>query len=156
MIQYRTGNELDLDQVIDLYRASTLGERRPIEDRKRFAAMVKNANLVINSTITTNDNVSQLKAEALTVRALMHFELVRNFASPYTADPTKAGIPIVLNFDQNSLPARNTIKEIFLDKKLVCIAQGKFSIEKFVVFDASLSTELLNQLFMIGFNRFFE
>lgn len=52
--------------------------------------------------------------------------------------------------------ARNTIKEIFLDKKLVCIAQGKFSIEKFVVFDASLSTELLNQLFMIGFNRFFE
>ena len=51
---------------------------------------------------------------------------------------------------------RNTIKEIFLDDKLVCIAQGKFSPEKFVVFDASLSSELLNRLFMIGFNRFFE
>lgn len=50
----------------------------------------------------------------------------------------------------------NTMKEIYLDKKLVCIAQGKFSPEKFVVFDASLSSELLNQLFMIGFNRFFE
>lgn len=50
----------------------------------------------------------------------------------------------------------NTIKEIYLDKKLVCIAQGRFSPEKFVVFDASLSSELLNQLFMIGFNRFFE
>ncbi|MEO7531535.1 MAG: hypothetical protein ABIS69_08990 [Sediminibacterium sp.] len=50
----------------------------------------------------------------------------------------------------------NTLKEIYINNKLVCIAQGKFSPEKFVVFDASLSSELLNQLFMIGFNRFFE
>jgi predicted N-acetyltransferase YhbS len=49
MIQYRTGNELDLDQVIEVYRASTLGERRPIDDRERFAAMLKNANLVITA-----------------------------------------------------------------------------------------------------------
>ena len=49
MIQYRTGNDLDLDQVIELYRASTLGERRPIEDRERFATMLKNANLVITA-----------------------------------------------------------------------------------------------------------
>src|SRR6266481_2279302 len=49
MIEYRTGNELDLDQVIDLYRASTLGERRPIDDRERFGAMLKNANLVITA-----------------------------------------------------------------------------------------------------------
>lgn len=52
--------------------------------------------------------------------------------------------------------ARNSVKELFLGDKLVCIAQGKFSPEKFVVFDASLSTQILNQLFMIGFNRFFE
>jgi len=51
---------------------------------------------------------------------------------------------------------RNTIKEIYLNDKLVCIAQGKFRPEKFVLFDASLSPELLNRLFMIGFNRFFE
>lgn len=49
MIQYRIGNDLDLDQVIDLYKASTLGERRPIDDRPRFAAMLKNANLVITA-----------------------------------------------------------------------------------------------------------
>lgn len=51
---------------------------------------------------------------------------------------------------------RNSVKEIYVENKLVCIAQGKFTIEKFVVFDASLSPELLNQLFMIGFNRFLE
>lgn len=49
MIEYRVGNDLDLDQVIELYRASTLGERRPIEDRERFAGMLKNANLVITA-----------------------------------------------------------------------------------------------------------
>src|SRR6267154_3218152 len=48
-IHYRTGNDLDLDQVIELYQASTLGERRPIHDRPRFAAMLKNANLVITA-----------------------------------------------------------------------------------------------------------
>lgn len=50
----------------------------------------------------------------------------------------------------------NTVKEIFIDDKLVCIAQGKFNPEKFVVFDASLSSDILNPLLMIGFNRFFE
>lgn len=49
MITYRTGNDLHLDQVIELYRASTLGERRPVDERERMAAMLKNANLVITA-----------------------------------------------------------------------------------------------------------
>jgi predicted N-acetyltransferase YhbS len=49
MIEYRTGNELDLDQMIELYRASTLGERRPVDDRDRMRAMLANANLVITA-----------------------------------------------------------------------------------------------------------
>jgi len=49
MIEYRLGNALDLDQVIALYRASTLGERRPIDERERFAAMLANANLVVTA-----------------------------------------------------------------------------------------------------------
>ena len=49
MIEYREGNDLDLDAVIDVYRASTLGERRPIEDRHRMAAMLANANLVVTA-----------------------------------------------------------------------------------------------------------
>ena len=49
MITYKTGNDLDLDATIELYRASTLGERRPIEDRERIAQMLKNANLVITA-----------------------------------------------------------------------------------------------------------
>ena len=49
LTHYRLGNDLDLDKVIDLYAASTLGERRPIDDRSRMAAMLKNANLVVTA-----------------------------------------------------------------------------------------------------------
>ena len=49
MISYRTGNNLNLDEVIDLYRASTLGLRRPIDDRDRMQQMIRNANLVITA-----------------------------------------------------------------------------------------------------------
>ena len=46
-ILYRYGNRLDLDQVIELYHASTLGERRPVDDRAIMADMIKHANLVV-------------------------------------------------------------------------------------------------------------
>lgn len=49
MITYRLGNDLDLDAVIELYRASTLGERRPVDDRERMRLMLTNANLVITA-----------------------------------------------------------------------------------------------------------
>jgi predicted N-acetyltransferase YhbS len=49
MITYRNGNDLNLDAVIELYRASTLGERRPVDDRERMAAMLRNANLVVTA-----------------------------------------------------------------------------------------------------------
>ncbi len=48
-IAYRVGNDLDVDQVIELYRASTLGERRPVDDRARMAQMLAHANLVVTA-----------------------------------------------------------------------------------------------------------
>jgi len=49
MIQYRIGNDLNLDALIELYKASTLGERRPIDDRERMASMLRHANLVVSA-----------------------------------------------------------------------------------------------------------
>ncbi|NCI47735.1 hypothetical protein [Sediminibacterium soli] len=60
------------------------------------------------------------------------------------------------SFEIRCSGAANTMKELYLDGELVCIAQGRFAPELFVVFDASLSYETLKQLFIIGFNRFFE
>ena len=49
MIEYRIGNQLELDEVIELYVASTLGERRPVADRGRMGNMLANANLVVTA-----------------------------------------------------------------------------------------------------------
>src|SRR4029453_16576033 len=49
MISYRTGNDLDLDAVIELYVDSTLGERRPVAERGRMQDMLEHANLVITA-----------------------------------------------------------------------------------------------------------
>jgi GNAT superfamily N-acetyltransferase len=41
------GSSLDIGEVRDVYHNSGLGERRPIDDEERFAAMQRNANLVV-------------------------------------------------------------------------------------------------------------
>ena len=49
MIQYRDDYRPNLAEAIALYRASTLGERRPIDDDTRFAQMLDHANLTITA-----------------------------------------------------------------------------------------------------------
>ena len=49
MITYRTGNDIGLDEMIELYVDSTLGQRRPVEERDRMATMLAEANLVITA-----------------------------------------------------------------------------------------------------------
>jgi len=48
-IRYQYGNDLNLDQVIELYNASTLGERRPVDDRQIMADMLRHANLIVTA-----------------------------------------------------------------------------------------------------------
>jgi predicted N-acetyltransferase YhbS len=67
MIRYQTGNALDLDQVIELYRASTLGERRPVDDRDRMGKMLANANLVITAWDDSTVNNAMLVGIARSV-----------------------------------------------------------------------------------------
>jgi predicted N-acetyltransferase YhbS len=49
MIEYKHTSDLDLDLAIELYVASTLGERRPVDDRQRMEAMFRHANLVVTA-----------------------------------------------------------------------------------------------------------
>ena len=47
------GSALNVEEVAGLYRASTLAERRPVEDVERFTHMLAGANLVV--TARTDD-----------------------------------------------------------------------------------------------------
>jgi len=48
-IDFRFGNDLDLDQVIELYNASGLGERRPVDERHIMSDVLRHANLVVTA-----------------------------------------------------------------------------------------------------------
>lgn len=50
-IRPESGADLDLQDVLEVYRSSGLGERRPIADTERVAAMVRNANLILSCRI---------------------------------------------------------------------------------------------------------
>ena len=49
MIEYRDNATITAEQAIDLYKRSTLGERRPIHNVQTFEAMLKNANLTVTA-----------------------------------------------------------------------------------------------------------
>lgn len=89
----------------------------------RAYSTINRANNVINANITYDVNneaaqkaeFAQIKGEALALRAMVHFDLVRIFAQNYafTADASHLGIPYVKKHDQNGKPARNTVKEVY-------------------------------------------
>lgn len=49
MITYKTGNIIDYQQFIELLKASTLGERRPVDDEARMQKLVQNTNLLVTA-----------------------------------------------------------------------------------------------------------
>ena len=63
----------------------------------------------------TAQDIANLKAECLFLRALSHFDLVRTYAQPYcyTADASHLGVPVVLHTDPAGKPARNTVAEVY-------------------------------------------
>ena len=81
--------------------------------------LISRANNVINATEgftqtgITEAMIGQLKGEALFLRALAYFDLVRMYAQPYTADNgASLGVPVVL-VTENGQPARNTVAEVY-------------------------------------------
>ena len=49
MIEYKVNTAINVDQFIDLLNRSTLGKRRPVDDRACMEAMVKHGNLCVTA-----------------------------------------------------------------------------------------------------------
>ncbi len=60
----------------------------------------------------TEQDVKNLKAEALFVRAWCYHNLVTTYGQPYTYQPESLGVPVVL-VTENGQPARNTVAEVY-------------------------------------------
>ncbi len=48
-ITYRIGNDLDLDEVIGLLKGTSLGVRRPVDNRDAIASMIHHGNLTVTA-----------------------------------------------------------------------------------------------------------
>lgn len=77
---------------------------------------IANANNILDNVEGkgTETEEAGLKAEALFIRAISYFDLVRTFGQPYTqTDPTTSlGVPLMLHAEIGE-PARNTVAEIY-------------------------------------------
>ena len=75
------------------------------------------ANNIINAFETVTDGTEEERnhvlGQALFLRALAHFDLVRAFGRPYTEDNgASLGVPVILISEVGS-PARNTVSEVY-------------------------------------------
>ena len=62
----------------------------------------------------SNAGFLNYKGQALTIRALLHFDLVRLYGKTYTDDPNSFGIPIVTEIiDASAQPTRNSVSETY-------------------------------------------
>ncbi|MEI9909717.1 MAG: RagB/SusD family nutrient uptake outer membrane protein [Bacteroidota bacterium] len=57
--------------------------------------------------------VNRIEGQARALRAFMHFELLRWWATNYDRNSTALGIPYVDKFDIEQMPARPTVKETY-------------------------------------------
>jgi starch-binding outer membrane protein, SusD/RagB family len=103
--------------------STTQASAEPADTWTAIYATIKNANVVINADIPSSPVSDQLRGEALTIRALSYFDLVRWFGKPYTVDPNAEGVPVILEFDQNAKLARSKVSEVY-DRILADLTQA--------------------------------
>ena len=48
MIEYKTNFPISVEQFIELLNKTLLGARRPLEDKKRVATMLRHADLLVS------------------------------------------------------------------------------------------------------------
>jgi len=66
-----------------------------------------------NLSATDQATEAELKAQAYALRGLLYFKLVNFYATPYTQDTSKNGVPLILHFEPFLYPARNSVGEVY-------------------------------------------
>ncbi|HEX6180794.1 MAG TPA: RagB/SusD family nutrient uptake outer membrane protein, partial [Chitinophagaceae bacterium] len=80
-------------------------------------SIVSSANIIlrdIDAIAAENPKkANRLKGQALALRAHVHFDLLRYFATTFDRNSTELGVPYMKVFDVTAKPARNTVKEVY-------------------------------------------
>ncbi|MHC1730699.1 MAG: RagB/SusD family nutrient uptake outer membrane protein [Bacteroidales bacterium] len=100
--------------------------------------------------------LSDYKAQAMTARALMYFDLVRLYGKPYNMDKTAFGVPLVLEpLDASAQPTRASVEDVFIQilKDLADAAPllSKNKVNGYINYYANKAIEARVHLFMDNF-----
>jgi len=115
-------NEPSIDPLIDAsYRFQETADDGAFEPFYENAYSIINAaNLILENLAAVDADQSlkdRIKAEALAIRATLHFELLKLFAQPYTFTPDASHIGIVYNQQTltsgEDFPARSSVAESY-------------------------------------------
>jgi len=102
----------------------TISTWRYAEDEPNIGAtwqaayrIISQANLLLRDiddfSATDGGAVNRIKSQALAIRAMAHFDLLRYWAEEYDRNSTKPGIPYITVFDYEQKPGRGTVKETY-------------------------------------------
>ncbi len=102
----------------------TLSTWRYAEDEPNITAtwqaayrIISQVNLLLTDidkfSSTENGAVNRIKAQALAIRAMVHFDVLRYWVEDYNRNSTKPGIPYITAFDYEQKPSRGTVKETY-------------------------------------------
>ncbi|MEG2849797.1 MAG: RagB/SusD family nutrient uptake outer membrane protein, partial [Bacteroidales bacterium] len=69
--------------------------------------------LAVDNIDATDVQKAALKGQALTIRAMTHFNLVSFFAQSYSGNSSLLGVPYMKTCNNYDKPARNTIQEVY-------------------------------------------
>src|SRR6185503_18796061 len=79
--------------------------------------IISQANLVLGHVDkfagTNQGAVNRIKGQALAIRALAHFDLLRYFVNDFARNSTLPGIPYITAFDYEVKPARGTVQATY-------------------------------------------
>ncbi|SFV33583.1 RagB/SusD family nutrient uptake outer membrane protein [Thermoflavifilum thermophilum] len=75
--------------------------------------VILRANNIINANVPSSPVVDDIKGQAKAVRALLYFELITHFASPYMVNASGAGVPLITKYDLFLKPARDKISDVY-------------------------------------------
>ncbi|MEZ5020522.1 MAG: RagB/SusD family nutrient uptake outer membrane protein [Bacteroidales bacterium] len=100
--------------------------------------------------------LSDYKAQAMTARALMYFDLVRIYGKPYNMDKASFGVPLVLEpLDASAQPTRASVEAVYTQilKDLTDAAPflSKNKVNGYINYYANKSIEAKVHLFMDNF-----
>lgn len=80
-------------------------------------AVIAQANIVLRGidNLTNADPlaINRVKGQALAIRAMAHFDILRYWVNDFDRNSTSPGIPYISSFDYNVKPSRGTVKETY-------------------------------------------